>query len=92
MKISEQTDGAVTPNDFAFASHGFVGGSGVMSPDHPTLATPPQKASDEHGERFLTTRQALWIEEVLGVPARDLLIEAAIHEIDEKLAKARGEA
>jgi plasmid maintenance system antidote protein VapI len=42
-----------------------------------------------NGDRFITMRQALRIEEVLGVSARDLLIEAAIAKIDEELAKAR---
>jgi plasmid maintenance system antidote protein VapI len=42
-----------------------------------------------NGKRFLTMRQALRIEEVLGVSARELLIEAATARIDEALAKAR---
>jgi plasmid maintenance system antidote protein VapI len=43
-----------------------------------------------HSRRFVTMRQALRIEAVLGVKARELLIEAATAKIDEQLAKIRG--
>jgi hypothetical protein len=43
------------------------------------------------GKRFISMSQALDVEALLGVPARDLLIEAATAKIDEGLAKARGE-
>lgn len=39
--------------------------------------------------RFVTMKLALKIEEVLGVSARELLIEAAIIRIDEALAEVR---
>lgn len=42
------------------------------------------------GTRFVTMHQALRIEAVLGVSARELLIEAATAKIDEALEKARG--
>jgi plasmid maintenance system antidote protein VapI len=41
------------------------------------------------GKRFVSVRQALDVQALLGVPARDLLIEAAIAKIDEELAKAK---
>lgn len=41
------------------------------------------------GKRFVTMVQAISIERVLGVSARELLIEAAIARIDEELPKAR---
>jgi plasmid maintenance system antidote protein VapI len=43
-----------------------------------------------HNKRFVTLRQALAIEGVLGAPARELLIDAAIAKIDEDLTRARG--
>lgn len=43
------------------------------------------------GKRLVTTRQALRIEAVLGVSARDLLIEACIAKIDDALARARAQ-
>lgn len=42
-----------------------------------------------NGKRFVTVRQALRIEAVLGVSARDLLIEACTARVDEMLARAR---
>lgn len=54
------------------------------------LGFSPTSVSDLiNGERFVTMRQAIRIEEVLGVPARALLIEAAIARIDEDLPDAR---
>ena len=42
-----------------------------------------------NGKRYVTITQALKIEKVLGVSARELLIEAATSRIDEELSKAR---
>lgn len=56
------------------------------------LGIAPTEVSDLiNGRRFVTMRQALRIENVLGVSARDLLIESAIAKIDEDLAKVRAQ-
>jgi hypothetical protein len=43
-----------------------------------------------NGQRFVTTRQAIHIEAVLGVSARQMLIEAAMLKVDYALARERG--
>jgi DNA-binding transcriptional regulator YdaS (Cro superfamily) len=42
-----------------------------------------------HGRRFVSVDQALAIERVLGVSARELLIEACVARVHEELAKRR---
>jgi plasmid maintenance system antidote protein VapI len=40
-----------------------------------------------HGRRFVSVEQAIAIERVLGVSARELLVEACVSRVDEELAK-----
>jgi len=66
------------------------GGQAVLARD---LGLDPKEVSDLiNGRRFVTLRQALRIESVLGVSARELLVEACIARVDEELARARGKA
>ncbi|HET6606720.1 MAG TPA: helix-turn-helix domain-containing protein [Rhodopila sp.] len=44
-----------------------------------------------NSKRFVTVNQALRIEEVLGVSARELLIEACVAKVDEELERVRGQ-
>jgi plasmid maintenance system antidote protein VapI len=54
------------------------------------LGISPSELSDLiNSKRFVTMRQALRIEAKLGIPARELLIEAYTAKVDEDLAKAR---